>query len=490
MNSQLWAVGLLCGAELLACANAQTPPVRGVERSAETRAALQHRFSDADGVLLDEIQRACFAYFWKEIGQPAQLVRDRKQAPVASVAAVGFQLSTLPIGVERGWVTRAAAEERATTILKTLAARADNKKFGVYLHYPDLNTGGMSHEGFEVLASTVDHALLLAGVITAGEYFEGELRRLAHQFVSATNWRAFAVAPGGFLSMGWKPDDPNNMSGPGRFIDAKWDLASDEERLIYFLAVGSPDPNQALPPQLYYRLKRPLKQHGDQPAYVVSWPGSLFTYFFSHCWIDYRPFAADDPAKFGVDAPRVDWFENSRRAVVTHRQRCLDQASRFKTLGPDRWGLSACVGRDGYIVPEVRPNLSDTDNWCAGTVAPYAALSAMMFTPAESLAAARAFRALRDTQGRALIWKDPESGGYGLADAFNVDQDYTCDDYVGIDQGPMLLGIENARTGLIWRLFMRSATAERAVERLGWQRAQNQPPSGRRATEPVPTTSH
>jgi hypothetical protein len=162
----------------------------------------------------------------------------------------------------------------------------------------------------------------------------------------------------------------------------------------------------------------------------------------------------------------VDWFENSRRAVRTHRARCIEQAGRFGTLSTERWGLSACAGRDGYIVPQVRPNGSDTDEWFEGTVAPYAAATALMFTPQESLAAIRAFRALRGADGRPLVWRAPAEGGYGFADAFNLDQGYVSDDYVGIDQGPILLAIENVRTGLIWRLFMGSDSARRALHRL------------------------
>jgi hypothetical protein len=269
--------------------------------------------------------------------------------------------------------------------------------------------------------------------------------------------------------MGWTPDDPARLEGPGRFIEWHWWNASDEERLIYLLAAGSPNPQHDLPPGLYYRLKRTVRRHDGMPPYVVSWPGTLFTYFFSHCWIDYRGLGADDPARLGVDAPRVDWFENSRRAVLTHRARCIEQAARFKTLSADRWGLSACAGRDGYIVPEVRPNLRDVDQWFEGTLAPYAAVSTIMFTPRESLAAIRAFRSLRDGEGRPLIWRDPQQGGYGFVDSFNLDQGFVSDDYVGIDQGPMLLSIENVRTGLIWRLFMRHEAVRRAATRLRLQ---------------------
>ncbi len=423
-------------------------------------------FSVADEQLLDEIEYACFQYFWKEVGRPALLVKDRLKAPVSSVAAVGFQLSSLPIGVERGWITREAGRERAETILRTLIGRPDNRKFGVLLHYPDMNTGGLSHEGFEILASTVDHALFLAGALTAGEYFGDEVGKLAERFADETNWRAYAVGPGGRVSMGWKPEDPTRMDGPGQFLDMHWWLASDEERLIHFLGAAASRAEYALAPAEYYRLKRVVERHGEMEPYAVSWPGALFTYFFSHCWIDFASLGPDEPGRFGVDAPRIDWWENSRRAVLTHRARCLERTDCTQRLGQNGWGLSACVGRDGYIVPEIQPNLRDADQWYDCTIAPYAAGSAIMFTPAESVAALRAFRELTGPDGRPWVWRDPTSGGYGLADAFCLAQNYVSDDYVGIDHGPLLLAIENARTGLVWKLFMRHPVARRAVERL------------------------
>ncbi len=447
----------------------QTPETTGCRPPSQgtgVAARPAYRFAAGDVALLDEVEHAAFLYFWNEVGQPAALVRDRKKAPVSSIAAVGFQLATLPVGVERGWVSHAAARRRALSVLGALTAHRDNRKFGVFLHFPDLHTGGPSHEGYEVLYSTVDHALFLAGAITAGEYFGGEVKRVADRLVAETNWRAYAVGPGGLLSMGWKPADPHDLSGAGTFLQAHWSYASDEERLVYFLAVGAPRADHAVAPALYYRLKRPLKRHDAMSAYAVSWPGTLFTYEFSHLWIDYRSLGRDRPERFGVAAPPVDWFENSRRAVLTHRQRCIEQAGRFKTLSQDRWGLSACAGRDGYIVPRVRPNDCDVDEWFEGTVAPYAATTAIMFTPRESLAAIRAFRTLRNADGGPMVWRDPAAGGYGFVDAFNLDQGYASDDYVGIDQGPIVLAIENVRSGLVWKLFMRSETARRAVERL------------------------
>lgn len=434
-----------------------------------------YRFSAADEQLLGEIQFGAFQYFWKEVGDPVPIVRDRKLGPVCSIAAVGFQLTSLPIGVERGWITRAQGEERARQILQGLIRRDDNKHLGIYLHFPDLNTGGMSHEGYELLSSTVDHALLLAGVIVAGEYFDGEVGKLASKMVHDSNWKAYAVAKNGLLSMGWKPTNPDkDMNGAGEFLDAHWSYAADEDRLIYFLAIGTPNKAHQVEPRKYYELLRPVKRFGDGEPFVVSWPGALFTYFFSHCWIDFRSAGPDNPGKVGLDQPAIDWVENSRRAVLSQRRRCLDAADKFKTFGDERWGLSACDGKTGYIVPGIRPNGADQDRWEEGTVAPYAALSAIMFAPKESLAAARAFRALKDDDGKPLVWRDPAQGGYGFADAFNLDQGFVSEDYIGIDQGPMLVAIENARTGLIWRLFAESETSKLARERLGLKPAQSE----------------
>jgi hypothetical protein len=448
--------------------DADKPPPPSV-RLPDTETALRHRFTAEDEGLLEEIQHGCFLYFWHEVGTPACLVKDRKKAPVASIAAVGFQLASLPIGVERGWVTREDADKRAQTVLRHLIERTDNKRYGVYLHFPDHNTAGASNSGYMCEASTVDHSLMLAGAMAAATYFGGETARLVDRMIEETDWRPYAIAPRGLLSMGWKPKKGPALDGAGDFIRPwHWHTASDEERLIYFLAVGHPNPERALAPRTYYTLERNIRAHRDMPPFVVSYPGNMFTYFFAHLFIDYRGFGADDPTAFGENAPPVDWFENSRRATLTHRQRCIEESKRFRTLSEDRWGLAPCAARNGYIVPDTTPNLSNKDEWFEGTVSPYAAGTAIMFTPVESLAALRAFRELKFEDGRPWVWRDPSEGGYGLVDSFNIDQHYACDDYTGIDEGPLLIGIENARTGLVWKLFMSHPLAQRSVKALEW----------------------
>lgn len=427
--------------------------------------------TEQDSLLLDQIQRGCFNYLWQEVGAPGRLVKDRRHVTVSSIAAVGFQLSALPIGVERGWVSRGQAEQRALTILHTLIDRSDNKRFGVYLHFLNPDDGALRTDAPEVLAGTVDHALLLAGALPAATYFGGEVEQLVERIAADTDWKAFVDSKSRFLSHGWQPTDRTDVRGEGEFRPWTWSRASAEEQLVYFLAVGSPSAKHQVDPSHYYRLERKVGVD-DGVSFVMSWNGALFTYFFSHCWIDYGRYTADQPQLFGQQAPRVDWFENSRRATLSHYRQCRKKSGQFMSLQGDRWGLSPCTGfqadgRPTYWVPAVLPNVSGEEQWCEGTVAPYAAASCIIFTPRQSLAALRAFRVLR-VAGEP-VWQDVADGGFGLADSFSVDQGRVSWDITGIDCGPMLLAIENCRTGLIWNLYHKHPISVAAVERLRWE---------------------
>ena len=442
-----------------------------IKATAKSLAAWKYHLSSEDEALLDKIQRGCFQYFWKEVGTPAMLAKDKTSDTICSTAAVGFQLSSIPIGVERGWITRADGERRALTVLRTLVERKDNKKLGIYLHFIDSGTGGLpdfskTKYRYELTASTVDHALLQAGAMTAASYFHGEVARLANEIMREADWLALFDEKAGYLSMGWRATTERGVDGPCEIHPNLWEWCSDEERLIYFLAVGSPDEKHALEPATYYSLQRIVKHHAEMPPYVVSWNGSLFTYFFAHCWIDYRHLAADDPGAFAISGPSIDWFENSRRAALTQRARCVEASRQFPTLGENRWGLAPCAFRDKYLVHQVRPNIDDKDDWQNGVVPPYAAGSAIMFAPAESIAALREYKSLAGPDGKPLAWRDPDRGGYAFVDSFSLDPAFGQDENLGIDVGPLLLAIENVRTGLIWKLFMENDAAKRATKRL------------------------
>lgn len=456
-----------CGCFSLATNYAETTPPITISRS-ETP---DYDFSESDEQLLEQIQRGCFNYLWNEVGVPGRLAKDRRTAAVASLAGIGFQLSSLPIGVERGWISREEAENRALTILRTLRDAPENRRNGVFLHFVNADDGNI-YRPWDNEISTVDHALFLAGALPAASYFQGEVAQIIDLFAKETNWKDYQRTDSGLLTFAWKPHDRSRLGGEGEYMPLEWHLATDEERIIYFMAVGAPTEEYAIAPTSYYKLERHVGQLKDMSPFVMSWNGLLFTYFFSHCYIDYRDMPADNPEQFGGKGPRVDWFENSRRGTLAHRQACIDLAGEYRTFAEDRWGLSPCMGQAGpqpgwdYIVQELKPNIRNHDDLKMGTVAPYAAGCSIMFTPQETMAALRAFRDLKREDGRPLVWRDPAQGGYAFADSFNLDQQVACDDNVAIDVGPMILAIENARTGLIWKLFMEHEYAKRACEKL------------------------
>ncbi len=445
------------------------------------------KFSDADEAFLDEIQRAAFAFFWNEADERTGLVPDRTSSDVVSVAGVGFELSALPIGVERGWITRDQGERRARLVLSSLLSQPTNRKAGLFFHFLNPHDASPKRVGTELVVSTIDSAILMAGAITAGQYFGGEVAALGDRLVADADWAFFAdhdhPEGEGFLTLGWKPVSDDDPTGKGEILPYFWLDSGDEHRLATFMAVCSPDPDHRLDPAVYYRLRRMLGWHKGE---VVWFPysGALFTAFFAHCWIDYAHLGVDNPSAWGVEQrARVDWWENSRRMVNLHRDKAIANPLHLPTLGSDAWGLSACDGPDGYVVGGLFPEPLEMigavpdrdfstyraqDHWGGGVIPPYTAASSIIFEPGLSLRAMRHYRSLKAADGSPLVWWDPEKGGYGFVDSFRGgDEPWRAADTVAIDEGPMLLLIENARSGLIWKLFSADPVVRAGLGRLG-----------------------
>jgi hypothetical protein len=181
---------------------------------------------------------------------------------------------------------------------------------------------------------------------------------------------------------------------------------------------------------------------------------------FAHCFYDF--------SRMGADAQGVDWFENTRRAAAANRDWCRDHADRFKSYGLNRWGVTACGGPGNkYVVPGHQPRGEKADEPAGGTLAPYGAAMALPFLKQDAMAALRHIRYLQ-IDGRP-IWRDLDQGGYGLPDAFNIDENWISDQVFGIAHGPMVLMIENARTGLVWKLFMSSEHVQAGIHRAGFR---------------------
>ncbi|MBY0262145.1 MAG: DUF3131 domain-containing protein, partial [Phycisphaerales bacterium] len=447
-------------------------------------------FSREDEEFLEKIQRATWGFLWEACDPDTGMVVDRTSVKFASIAGVGFQLASIPAAVERKYITREEGQQRALTILRALAANPDNRKHGIFYHFL---TGPTAKPVDMDVVSTIDTALLFAGALVAGSYFQGEVDAIATRLVDEADWAAFKLEKPpkgeeylkGFLALGWKPTDPKKPTGEGRFTPHAWFDAGDEQRLIYFVSQLSPKAEHRVDPADYYRLRRALGSYADSgPHSWFPWSGALFTNVFAHLSIDYGRMGPDDPAALGVERrAKIDWWENSRRAVQLHRAKALAAQGKVPTLGPNAWGLTANDAASGYQVPGVFPDpirFADTvpevdvstfrpkDDLGGGNVAPYGAGTAIMFQPGPAVAALRHYYGLKDKAGKPLVWREPQTNlEFGFRDSFNLGTGWVAPDYVSIDQGPLFLAIENARTGLTWRLFHAHPRVQDAMGRLG-----------------------
>lgn len=450
------------------------------------------RFSSDDDAFLEEVQRASFGYLWKACDPVTGMVYDRSSVKFASIAGVGFQLAALPIAAERGWVTRAQAQARAESILRALEAEPTNRKAGLFYHFIYADTAKPVNKD---VVSTIDSALFFAGAIVAGEYFGGETRQIVERLYNAADWNFFVLQTPrpnephfkGKVSLGWKAKDPAKPTGDGELLGYVWADAGDEQRLVAFLGVASPNEAHRLEPSAYYRLRRMLGDYpGVEPHQWYPYSGALFVNFFAHCFINYAALGVDNPGAQGVERrARIDWWENARRATNLHRVKAKNAAGSVPTLGENAWGLTACDGPNAYLVPGVFPNRIkiqdeipevDFPQWRRGDdlgngyVAPYGAGCAIMFEPEASIAALRYYRSLKRADGTPLVWREPGpdwSGGFGFQDSFNLGTGWVAPDCVAIDQGPMVLAIENARTGRVWTWFHQSPLVQAGLGRLG-----------------------
>ncbi|MEM9082026.1 MAG: glucoamylase family protein [Planctomycetota bacterium] len=470
------------------------------------------RFSASDEALLEEIQRASFLFLWESCDPETGMVYDRSAVSdvhVASVAGIGFQLAALPVAVERGWITRAEGEDRAERILSAIASNPNNRKAGLFYHFVDARDGGPTREAYEKVVSTIDSALFFAGAIVCGQYFGDEVERIGDELLSEADWTFFqggardTSEEAGFVSLGWAPRDKDDPTGDGDLLPGYWLDSGAEHRLIMFLAAAAPKESHRISAEQYYRLRRHLGEWNEIGKMVyLPWSGALFTAFFDHCFIDYAGAGMDDPGVH-TDVPRarVDWWENSRRLSLMNRERAIENPLGLPTFGANAWGLTAMDTVHGYGVPGLFPmplefvnampgrdyaevHVEDQwgrpipsgemyvpgDAWGDGTIAPYGAGSAIMFLPDQSVAAMRWMRNLKDSDGEPVVWRAPRDGGYGFLDSFNLGTGWIAHDYVAIDQGPLVLAIENARTGLIWELFHKHEWVKEAMDRLGMDR--------------------
>jgi len=417
---------------------------------------------------LDQLQRAAFGYFLQAVNPANGLMADtsRENSP-ASIAVVGFALSVYPVAVERGWMARADAVERSLATLRFFhdsdqsgSPEATGFK-GLYYHFLDMHTGARVW-GSEL--SMIDSALLIAGALTAGRYFtantapEIQLRELVDVLYRRVDWR-WAQNGGTTINHGWKPE-----SG---FLHYGWD-GYNEAIVLYALALGSP----AHPIEGdCYQAWTATYQWEHLYGYDFLYAGPLFVHQFSHAWIDFRGIRDRFMREKGCD-----YFENSRRATEVQREYARRNPHGFVGYDEHCWGLTACDGPSSQL-PELANERRRLFGYAArgvpygpddGTLAGWAPLASLPFAPEIALCAAgnmlRRYPEMLSAQRYASSFNPTLAGADGGA--------WVSAGHFGLDQGIVVMMIENHRTQLIWRLMRDcpyvGAGLRRAGFRGGW----------------------
>jgi hypothetical protein len=410
---------------------------------------------------LEVLQRLTFEYFQNETNPENGLVPDstRRGAP-CSIAATGFALAAYPVGVERGFMTRNAGIKRTLTTLRFFWTSSHGPEpdatgyKGFYYHFLDMRTGRRT---WNCELSTIDSTFLIVGALTAAEYFnrdtkdEQEIRTLAYAIYARADWqwaqnRGDDRGPGGSsanvdaVTHGWRPE-----SG---FIRYRW-LGYNEALILYVLGLASP--THPLPEESYqawtstYKWK---KLYGFEFLYA----GPLFVHQLSHMWIDFRGIQDEY-----MRNKATDYFENSRRATYIQQQYAIRNPRGFKGYGEYIWGLTASDG-PGPASMKVEGKLRRFHDYRArgvpngpddGTLAPWAVIASLPFAPEIVLPSIQYF----DETFPEMTSK------YGFKCSFNPTfsspsgNRWISKGYYGLDQGPIVLMIENYRSGFLWQLM-------------------------------------
>ena len=407
--------------------------------------------------LLDTIQHTAFNFFWNEANPANGLIRDRQNvtspnnAP-CSIAAVGFGLSAITIGVDHGWVTREAARDRVLTTLKTFwygpqgSGNAYAGNFGLFYHFLDMNTAKRT---WTSELSTIDTALLLAGIVDMKQYFTGSdtvetlIRNLSDSIYYRMDWQKMRYFNPGIM-LGWTPE--HEFADQNGVPYGQW-TGYNEAMIMYILAMGSPThPVTYSGWQKWVSGYNPGYEYG---YYYVKFP-PLFGHQYSHCWIDFRNIADEWMKDYNLN-----YFENSRRATLAQRAYSIANPGKHKGYSDTLWGITAS---------DIPPSLHNGNTYGAhgappaqdddGTIVPTAPISSLPFAPDEVMPVIKNMWNNYNSQ----LWSK-----YGFRDAFNLNINWWGPDVIGIDQGPIIIMIENYRTGSVWKRFMQNPDVQRGL---------------------------
>lgn len=399
-----------------------------------------------DDEFLDMIEKKAFDFFLDHQNLGTGLFSDTTGGGDASIASTGFGIAALCIGSERGWISKYDAQRRVMLALDAFLPKAGSEESlaegrdGFFYHFLNINTGKRAGKS-EI--STVDTAILVCGVLVAGEYFGGEIKDKANKIYERVDWGKFLCKDKGpflnMFSMGWSPERG--------MLESYWDYYTDEVMMIDLLAIGSP--THPIPPEAFYAWTRSKGSYGGGKEFIYTWHGALFSYQYANAWFDFRDI---------VDKDGVNWFDNSTNATLANRQFCIDNADKFKGYGPNSWGITSMARPEAYTMHFGVPPTGNGEPEYDGTISPTGPAGSIVFTPYLSLAALKNMYL-----SHPKLW-----GQYGMKDSFDADKNWYSTTCYGIGEGMILLPIENFRTGFIWKYFMKSPYIQDALKKAGF----------------------
>lgn len=390
--------------------------------------------------ILEKELKGSYKFFIKEANTNPKskgygLIRDKSElAPeIASIASVGYGLAALVIGTQRKWISFSKAYNRASKTLDTFMNHMETTN-GFFYHFINMET---AKREWNCEVSIIDTGIFICGAILAGEYFGGKVKEKANRLYQNIDWNWYRDEKVNQFYMGYSPE--KGFSG-------HWDMYA-EQLMLYILGVASPTfPIKA---SMYDDFKKPVTDYGEIKDIVYTYCGTLFTYQYSHAWIDFRN---------KKDSQGIDWFENSIKATLANRKYCIENSQKYKTFGENSWGLTACVGPKGYSGEfGAMPAMSELKG-NDGTISPSGVAGSIVFTPELSIQALEYYY-----KHFPRLW-----GKYGFKDAYNLEnkRPWYAKECIGIDKGTTMLMIENYLTGLIWKYFMRNEYIKEGLERL------------------------
>ena len=418
--------------------------------------------------ILELEMRRCFQFFMDytnldEASPGFGLVSDNSMKPImASIAAVGFSLSGLVVGATRGWIDKDQVRLILKGTLETFYYRVDHYH-GLFVHFVDLYTAKRYHNSEY---STIDSVLFLNGAITACAYVnDPECNILLEKLLDRIDWEEYMFMYQGrrTFRMAYNP----TRGGAYRGDQASpwiyhWHMTA-EQLTMYVLCAADQKITPETARELYDGFERRIGRYHDL-EYHYSPSNGLFVYQYSHAWIDFLTYHAKD----------IDWFENSKRATLGNYAWCLDHQHEFSSLGQYRFGLTACLTRNGYRPQGVQPtDLPNGEHECFNVIPPSGIAGSAPFTPdlvKESLEYLQkevpdSFREYGFTDG--IEWLDDQ-------------HQWISPHYIAINKGITLLMIDNARYQTTWKYYHQHPRIQKAMEVLSFSKEESKWPQSKK----------